>query len=61
MDVAKLARGLALNRISFGAGLILAPRLYARSWIGREGAATIAPSSSPGRSARATWFSAQAA
>jgi hypothetical protein len=39
MDVAKLARGLALNRISFGAGLILAPRLYARSWIGREGAA----------------------
>src|SRR5215217_6932241 len=39
MDVAKLARGLALNRISFGAGLILAPRLYARTWIGAAGAA----------------------
>jgi hypothetical protein len=34
MDVTKLARGLALNRISFGAGLMLAPGLYARSWIG---------------------------
>jgi hypothetical protein len=34
MDVAKLARGLALNRVSFGAGLMLAPRLYARTWIG---------------------------
>jgi hypothetical protein len=32
MDVAQLARGLALNRISFGAGLILLPELYARSW-----------------------------
>src|SRR4051812_46239959 len=38
MDVEKLARGLALNRISFGAGLILAPRLYGRTWIGSEGA-----------------------
>jgi hypothetical protein len=38
MDVARLARGLALNRISFGAGLILAPRLYARTWIGADGA-----------------------
>jgi hypothetical protein len=38
MDVAKLARGLALNRISFGAGLILAPRLYARSWVGSDAA-----------------------
>jgi hypothetical protein len=34
VDVTKLARGLALNRISFGAGLILAPGLYARTWIG---------------------------
>jgi hypothetical protein len=34
MDVAKLARSLALNRISFGAGLIIAPGLYARSWVG---------------------------
>jgi hypothetical protein len=34
MDVTTLARGLALNRISFGAGLILAPGLYARTWIG---------------------------
>jgi hypothetical protein len=34
MDVTKLARGLALNRVSFGAGLILAPGLYARTWIG---------------------------
>jgi hypothetical protein len=34
MDVVKLARGLAINRISFGAGLILAPRLYVRSWVG---------------------------
>ena len=31
MDVAKLARGLALNRIAFGTGLILVPGLYARS------------------------------
>jgi hypothetical protein len=38
MDVAKLARGLALNRISFGAGLILAPRLYARTWVGADAA-----------------------
>ena len=38
MDVEKLARGLALNRISFGAGLMLAPRLYARTWIGADGA-----------------------
>jgi hypothetical protein len=38
MDVAKLARGLALNRISFGAGLILAPGLYARTWVGSDAA-----------------------
>jgi hypothetical protein len=38
MDVTSLARGLALNRISFGAGLILAPRLYARSWVGSDAA-----------------------
>jgi hypothetical protein len=34
MEVEKLARGLALNRISFGAGLMLAPGLYARTWVG---------------------------
>jgi hypothetical protein len=38
VDVAKLARGLALNRISFGAGLILAPKLYAGTWVGRGAA-----------------------
>jgi hypothetical protein len=36
--VEQLARGLALNRISFGAGLILAPGLYARSWVGSDAA-----------------------
>jgi hypothetical protein len=40
VDVAKLARGLALNRISFGIGLILAPSLYARSWVGSDAAST---------------------
>jgi hypothetical protein len=38
MNVTKLARGLALNRISFGAGLMLAPGLYARSWVGSDAA-----------------------
>ena len=38
MDVATLARGLAVNRITFGAGLILAPSLYARSWVGSKDA-----------------------
>jgi hypothetical protein len=38
MDIAKLAHGLALNRISFGAGLILLPGLYARSWVGSDAA-----------------------
>ena len=33
-----LARGLALNRISFGLGLVLAPSLYGRVWIGRRAA-----------------------
>jgi hypothetical protein len=39
MDIVKLARGLAVNRISFGAGLILVPRLYVRSWVGAGAAA----------------------
>lgn len=34
MDVESLAHGLAMNRISFGAGLVLAPGLYGRTWIG---------------------------
>jgi hypothetical protein len=34
VDVGSLARNLAINRMSFGAGLILAPGLYARTWIG---------------------------
>jgi hypothetical protein len=34
MDLSRLAKGLALNRIAFGAGLILAPSLCARTWIG---------------------------
>src|SRR4051812_20238876 len=38
MDVAKLASGLALNRISFGVGLIVRPGLYARSWVGTDAA-----------------------
>lgn len=38
MDATSLARGLALNRISFGAGLILAPGIYARSWVGANAA-----------------------
>ena len=38
MDATRLARGLAINRISFGAGLILAPGLYARSWVGGDAA-----------------------
>ena len=33
MDVERLAKGLAINRMSFGVGLILAPGLY-RTWIG---------------------------
>jgi MoxR-like ATPase len=38
MNVNSLARGLAINRISFGVGLILAPGLYARSWVGSKAA-----------------------
>ena len=38
MNVTKLARGLALNRISFGIGLTLAPGLYARTWVGSDAA-----------------------
>jgi hypothetical protein len=38
VDVVALARGLAINRISFGAGLMLAPGLYARSWVGSAAA-----------------------
>jgi hypothetical protein len=34
MDTASLAKQLSLSRISFGAGLILAPGLYARFWVG---------------------------
>jgi hypothetical protein len=34
MDLESLARGLAMNRISFGAGLVLAPSVYGRTWIG---------------------------
>jgi hypothetical protein len=35
MDVAKLARGQAVNRVLMGAGLVLAPRIFARPWVGR--------------------------
>jgi hypothetical protein len=38
VDVARLARGLALNRMSFGIGLTLAPGLYARAWVGSDAA-----------------------
>src|SRR3954453_3562286 len=38
MDIEKLTRGLSFNRISFGAGLILTPQLYARSWVGSRAA-----------------------
>jgi hypothetical protein len=38
VDVVRLARGLAINRISFGVGMVLAPGLYARSWVGTKAA-----------------------
>jgi hypothetical protein len=38
VDVVALARGLAINRMSFGVGLMLAPGLYARSWVGSAAA-----------------------
>jgi hypothetical protein len=34
MDVAKLARNQAVNRIAMGTGLVLAPGLLARVWVG---------------------------
>ena len=33
-----LAEGLALNRVAFGAGLLLAPELNARTWVGAKAA-----------------------
>jgi hypothetical protein len=38
VDVVTLARGLAVNRIAYGVGLVLAPSLYARSWVGSDAA-----------------------
>ena len=35
MELFRLAQGLAVNRIAFGTGLIVAPSLYARPWLGR--------------------------
>jgi hypothetical protein len=35
MDVAKLARMQAVNRVVVGAGLMLLPRRFARTWVGR--------------------------
>jgi len=34
MEIDALARGLSYSRISFGAGLLLAPGMYARFWVG---------------------------
>jgi hypothetical protein len=34
MDIGELARAQAVNRVLMGAGLILAPSLFARNWIG---------------------------
>jgi hypothetical protein len=34
MDVAQLARGQAFNRVAIGAGLVLAPGMLARVWVG---------------------------
>jgi hypothetical protein len=36
MELEALARSLAVNRMSFGAGLLLVPGVWARSWIGSE-------------------------
>ncbi len=33
-----LAKGLALNRVAFGAGLLLAPERNARTWVGAKAA-----------------------
>jgi hypothetical protein len=38
MELPTLARGLALNRVSFGAGLVIAPGLFARTWVGSDAA-----------------------
>ena len=34
MDIASLARSQSINRIAIGAGLVLAPSLFARVWVG---------------------------
>jgi hypothetical protein len=34
MQLRSLARGLALNRIQYGAGLTLAPGLFGKAWLG---------------------------
>jgi hypothetical protein len=34
MDVARLARDQAINRVAFGAGLMLMPGVFARVWVG---------------------------
>jgi hypothetical protein len=34
MDIAKLARNQAVNRVAIGAGLVLAPGLLGRVWVG---------------------------
>ena len=34
MDVAQLARGQAVNRVLMGAGLVLAPGVVGRNWVG---------------------------
>jgi hypothetical protein len=36
VDVAKLARAQAVNRVSMGAGLMLLPRVYGRVWASSE-------------------------
>lgn len=38
MDTTTLARGLAINRVTFGSGLLLTPHLHGRTWIGRRAA-----------------------
>src|SRR3712207_5505098 len=35
-DLRMLAAALALNRVAFGAGLVLTPALHGRTWVGRE-------------------------
>lgn len=38
MDAGKVARGFAVVRVGVGAAGLLAPRLFARAWLGPEGA-----------------------